>query len=118
VAESVGLEGRANYYDRSGAVRDMVQNHLLQLLCLTAMEPPNALDASSVRTEKIKVLKALSRFTPDNVDQNSVRAQYKAGLIDGEPMVRRPVLFAHRQAHGNPALRDHSTIQTHAAQTV
>jgi len=84
VAESLGLEGRADYFDRSGAVRDMIQNHLLQLLCLTAMEPPNELDADSVRTEKIKVLKALQRFTPNNVKQNSVRAQHKAGLVDGK----------------------------------
>ena len=84
VAESVGLEGRAGYYDRTGAVRDMVQNHLLQLLCLTAMEPPNELDAGSVRTEKIKVLKALKKFTPDTISMNSVRAQYKAGLVNGE----------------------------------
>lgn len=86
VAESVGLEGRADYYDRSGAVRDMVQNHMLQLLCLTAMEPPNALDADSVRTEKIKVMKALKRFTSDSVSGNSVRAQYKEGLVSGEPV--------------------------------
>lgn len=84
VAEDIGLEGRADYYDRSGAVRDMVQNHLLQLLCLTAMEPPNSMDADDVRTEKMKVLKALKRFTPESVNQNSVRAQYEAGVIDGE----------------------------------
>lgn len=84
VAESVGLEGRADYYDRSGAVRDMVQNHLLQLLCLTAMEPPNSLNANSVRTEKIKVLKALKPFTSETAAQNTVRAQYKAGLAEGE----------------------------------
>ena len=59
VAEDLGLEGRADYYDRSGALRDMVQNHMLQLLCLTAMEPPNQLEDDDVRTEKIKVLNAL-----------------------------------------------------------
>lgn len=84
VAEDIGLEGRADYYDRSGAVRDMIQNHLLQLLCLTAMEPPNSMDADDVRTEKMKVLKALKRFTPKSVGQNSVRAQYEAGVVDGE----------------------------------
>ena len=84
VAEDVGLEGRADYYDRSGAMRDMVQNHLLQLLCLTAMEPPNALDADSVRTEKIKVLKALMKYTPQTIEQKTVRAQYQAGLVNGE----------------------------------
>jgi len=79
--EDIGLEGRADYYDRSGAVRDMVQNHLLQLLCLTAMEPPNTLDADDVRTEKIKVLKALKRFSVDTVKQNTVRGQYTTGII-------------------------------------
>jgi len=86
VAEDIGLEGRADYYDRSGAVRDMVQNHLLQLLCLTAMEPPNTLDANDVRTEKIKVLRALKPFTPETVAQDTVRGQYDEGLVDGEPV--------------------------------
>ncbi len=86
VAEDVGLEGRADYYDRSGAVRDMVQNHLLQLLCLTAMEPPNALDADSVRTEKIKVLKALMKYTSETIEDKTVRGQYQAGLVGGEPV--------------------------------
>ena len=84
VAEDIGLEGRADYYDRSGALRDMVQNHLLQLLCLTTMEAPNSLAADDVRTEKIKVLRALKPFTADNVTANTVRAQYVAGLNDGE----------------------------------
>lgn len=86
VAEDIGLEGRADYYDRSGALRDMVQNHLLQLLCLTAMEAPNSLGADDVRMEKIKVLKSLKPFTPENVKANSVRAQYVAGLTDGKPV--------------------------------
>ena len=84
VAESIGLEGRADYYDRSGAVRDMMQNHLLQLLCLTAMEPPNSLDADDVRIEKMKVLKALKVFDEETSLKNSVRAQYESGLVDGE----------------------------------
>lgn len=84
VAEDIGLEGRADYYDRSGAVRDMVQNHILQLLCLTAMEPPNTMDADDVRTEKIKILKALRPFTSETVSQNSVRGQYDEGLVDCE----------------------------------
>lgn len=84
VAEDIGLEGRADYYDRSGAVRDMIQNHLLQLLCLTAMEPPNSLQADDVRIEKMKVLKALKTFTPETVTANTVRAQYEAGLVKGE----------------------------------
>lgn len=84
VAESLGLEGRADYYDRSGALRDMVQNHLLQLLCLTAMEPPNSLDAESIRTEKIKVLKALKSLCPTDCKSNSVRGQYTAGVVEDE----------------------------------
>lgn len=84
VAEDIGLEGRADYYDRSGAVRDMIQNHLLQLLCIVAMEPPNSLHADDVRTEKVKILKALKRFTPETVGQNTVRAQYKAGVVQGD----------------------------------
>ncbi|MGJ8562771.1 MAG: glucose-6-phosphate dehydrogenase [Alphaproteobacteria bacterium] len=84
VEEDIGLEGRADYYDRSGAVRDMIQNHLLQLLCLVAMEPPNSMDADDVRTEKMKVLKALKRFIPETVKKNTVRAQYEAGVVQGE----------------------------------
>ena len=86
VAEDLGLEGRAGYYDRSGALRDMVQNHILQLLCLTAMEPPATLDGDDVRTEKIKVLKALRRFTPETVDKGSVRGQYAAGMVGSKPV--------------------------------
>ena len=81
VAEDLGLEGRAGYYDKSGALRDMVQNHLLQLLCLTAMEPPASLDGDDVRTEKIKVLKSLRRFTPENAKRLTVRGQYSAGVV-------------------------------------
>jgi glucose-6-phosphate 1-dehydrogenase len=83
VAETLGVGERADYYDRSGALRDMVQNHLLQLLCLTAMEPPNSLDADDVRTEKIKVLKALRRFDERSVRAKTVRAQYRPGLEAG-----------------------------------
>ena len=85
VAENLGLEGRADYYDRSGALRDMVQNHLLQLLCLTAMEPPNNLGDDDIRTEKIKVLNALGSIAPDRVKKQTVRGQYTAGLFDGKP---------------------------------
>ncbi len=86
VAEDLGLEGRADYYDKSGALRDMVQNHMLQLLCLTAMEPPNSLEDDEVRTEKIKVLNALSVITPENVKKLTVRGQYSAGVIGGKPV--------------------------------
>ena len=86
VAEDLGLEGRAGYYDKSGALRDMVQNHLLQLLCLIAMEPPNSLEGDDIRTEKIKVLKALRRFTPENAKTDTVRGQYGAGVIGETPV--------------------------------
>ncbi|KJS26559.1 MAG: glucose-6-phosphate dehydrogenase [Hyphomonadaceae bacterium BRH_c29] len=84
VAEDLGLEGRADYYDRSGALRDMVQNHMLQLLCLTAMEPPNQLDDDDVRTEKIKVLNALMPISGEAAKKLTVRGQYKAGVKGGE----------------------------------
>jgi glucose-6-phosphate 1-dehydrogenase len=79
VAETVGLEGRAGYYESSGALRDMVQNHLLQLTCLVAMEPPQALDADVVRDEKLKVLRSLDPLG----DGQIVRGQYVAGAIAG-----------------------------------
>ena len=78
-AESIGVEGRGAYYDNAGALRDMVQNHLLQLLCLTAMEAPASLEADDVRAEKIKVLKALKHITLEDVNQNTVRGQYIGG---------------------------------------
>jgi glucose-6-phosphate 1-dehydrogenase len=86
VAETVGLEGRAGYYDRSGAMRDMVQNHLLQLLCLIAMEPPVSLQADRVRDEKLKVLRALRPMEPHEVGTLTVRGQYTQGAIDGKPV--------------------------------
>ncbi|MBA3069631.1 MAG: glucose-6-phosphate dehydrogenase [Hyphomonas sp.] len=86
VAENLGLEGRAEYYDRSGALRDMVQNHMLQLLCLTAMEPPNNLGDDDIRTEKIKVLNALSLIGTDHVRKQTVRGQYTAGIFEGKPV--------------------------------
>jgi len=83
-SEPLGVEGRAGYYDKSGALRDMVQNHLLQLLCLTAMEPPAGLDADAIRDEKVKVLKSLRPLTGDAVRSHVVRAQYGAGTINGK----------------------------------
>jgi glucose-6-phosphate 1-dehydrogenase len=84
VSEDIGLEGRADYYDGSGALRDMVQNHILQLLCLTAMEPPGSMQGDDIRTEKIKVLKALKFIAPGSAKTDTVRAQYKEGLVAGE----------------------------------
>ena len=83
-AETLGVEGRAGYYETAGALRDMVQNHLLQLLCLTAMEAPSDLGADSIRDEKVKVLSSLRRFTADQVGVDVVRGQYSAGAINGQ----------------------------------
>ena len=83
VAEALGVEGRAGYYDTAGAMRDMVQNHILQLLCLVAMEPPESMDADSVRDEKLKVLKALKPMDADLAARATVRGQYRAGASSG-----------------------------------
>ena len=83
VAESIGIERRARYYENAGALRDMVQNHLMQLLCLIAMEPPASLDADSVRDEKLKVLKALKPIDASNAASVTVRGQYRAGASEG-----------------------------------
>ena len=80
-AETVGIEGRGDYYDSSGALRDMIQNHLLQVMCLVAMEPPGALDADSLRNEKLKVLRALKPILPDDVPNVAIRGQYGRGRI-------------------------------------
>jgi glucose-6-phosphate 1-dehydrogenase len=86
VSETVGLEGRGGYYDRSGAMRDMVQNHMLQLLCLIAMDPPVSLAADRVRDEKLKVLRALKPMDAHEVATHTVRGQYTHGAIDGKPV--------------------------------
>jgi len=86
VAENVGVEGRGGYYEHAGAMRDMVQNHLMQLLSLTAMEPPASYRAESVRDEKVKVLRAIHPVTPDQVTEISVRGQYGAGIASGNPV--------------------------------
>jgi len=83
VAEEEGVGTRAGYYDRSGALRDMVQNHILQLLCLTAMEPPHALDADVVRDRKLDVLRCLRPLDPARVRERAVRAQYGPGFHGG-----------------------------------
>ncbi|WP_133127839.1 glucose-6-phosphate dehydrogenase [Legionella nagasakiensis] len=84
VAEEVGVEGRWSYYDEAGQMRDMVQNHLLQILSLIAMEPPANLDADSIRDEKLKVLKALRPIDMGNVGEKTVRGQYTQGFIGGQ----------------------------------
>jgi glucose-6-phosphate 1-dehydrogenase len=90
VAETVGVEGRWGYYDDYGALRDMVQNHLLQLVCLVAMEPPASLDADSVRNEKVKVLRSLRRITGRDVERRTVRGQYRRGVAEGREVPGYP----------------------------
>ena len=85
-AESLGVEERAGYYDHFGALKDMVQNHLMQLLALVAMEPPASSLDDSVRDEKVKVFKALRIYKPEEVAANVIRAQYGPGFIDGKPV--------------------------------
>lgn len=85
VAEAVGVEGRAGYYDKSGALRDMIQSHLLQILTLVAMEPPASYDADSIRSEKVKVLQSIPLLQGDACTTATVRGQYAAGEADGEP---------------------------------
>jgi len=84
VAEDLGVGGRVEFYDRVGALRDMVQNHLMQLICLFAMEPPSSLDQNAVRDEKIKVLRSLKPILPAEVGTSTVRGRYTSGAIKGE----------------------------------
>ncbi|MGD1850483.1 MAG: glucose-6-phosphate dehydrogenase [Cyanophyceae cyanobacterium] len=106
VAETVGLEGRAGYYETAGALRDMVQNHLMQLFCLTAMEPPNALDADSIRNEKVKVIQATHLADPENLESCATRGQYTNGWMKGKAVP------GYRDEEGAP---DDSTTPTYAA---
>ena len=106
VAESLGVEGRGGYYETAGALRDMLQNHLFQLLTLIAMEPPAAFDPASVRNEKVKVLKAVRPMTPEQVLQQTVRGQYGAGSIDGK------VVPGYQQ---EPGVSPNSWTETYAA---
>ncbi len=87
VAESIGIEKRAEYYDRAGALRDMLQNHLMQLLTVVAMEPPPALEADALRDEKVKVLRSIRPVAKRAVHAHAIRGQYARGSIDGEPVV-------------------------------
>jgi len=105
-AESLGVGSRAGYYEDAGALRDMVANHLLQLLTLTAMEPPVAFDADNVREEKVQVLRSIRRLKPEQVAERTVRAQYGPGTIDDE------------QAKGykeEEGVKSGSTTETYAA---
>ncbi|MDV2998839.1 MAG: Glucose-6-phosphate 1-dehydrogenase 2 [Chroococcopsis gigantea SAG 12.99] len=106
VAETVGVEDRAGYYEKSGALRDMVQNHLMQLFCLTAMEAPNAINADSIRNEKVKVLQATHLADIHNLDKSAVRGQYSAGWMKGKPVE------GYRQ---EPGVNPNSTTPTYVA---
>jgi len=97
VAETLGAGQRAAYYDKAGALRDMVQNHMLQLLCLVAMEPPASLDADALRDEKLKVLHALRRIDSSNAAQLTVRGQYRSGAAEGH------VVPSYAEELGGPA---------------
>jgi len=106
VSESVGVEGRGGYFEQTGILRDMVQNHLLQLLCLVAMEPPVALDADAIRGQKVQVLRALRPILPAQVAESTVRGQYGPGGVLGKGVP------GYREEPGvNPA----STTETYAA---
>jgi glucose-6-phosphate 1-dehydrogenase len=105
-AETGGVGTRAGYYEEAGALRDMVANHLLQLLTLTAMEPPVAFDANSVREEKVQVLRSIRRLTPEQVAERTVRGQYGPGEIDGKKVI------GYREEKG---VANGSTTETYAA---
>ncbi len=106
VAEEIGIEGRFGYFDKSGQTRDMLQNHLMQILTLVAMEPPVDMDGESIRNEKLKVLKALRPITIDTVDEKTVRGQYSAGYMKGQAV---PGYL--EEEGGNP----HSTTESFVA---
>jgi glucose-6-phosphate 1-dehydrogenase len=97
VAETLGVEGRGGYYDQAGALRDMVQNHMMQLLCLVAMEPPSRMDADSVRDEKLKVLRSLKPIDDASINHVTVHGQYRAGATASGPVP------GYREEADNPA---------------
>jgi len=106
VSEKLGVGERGGYYEEAGALRDMVQNHMLQVLSLVTMEPPVSLEAEAVRDEKVKLLKSIRALTPDDVAQQVVRGQYFAGSVDGEP---RP---GYRQ---ETKVKPNSNVETYVA---
>ena len=106
VSEKLGVGERGGYYEEAGAIRDMVQNHMLQVLALIAMEPPVSLEAEAVRDEKVKLLKSIRALTPDDVVKQVVRGQYFAGAVNGEP---RP---GYRQ---EPKVKPDSNVETFVA---
>ena len=109
IAEEIGVGGRVGYYDTSGALRDMLQNHLLQLLCIVAMEPPTLITPDAVRDEKLKVLRSLKKLSPIALSQNVVRGQYRAGHVNG---VAVPAY--RKEANANPASRTETFVAVRA----
>jgi len=110
VAEQLGIEGRAAHYEQTGALRDMVQNHLLQLLALVAMEPPLAIDHVALRDERLKLLRAVAPLSGRAVDEHTVRGQYQAGLAWGQPVPgyrQEPEVAADSETETYTALRLH-----------
>jgi glucose-6-phosphate 1-dehydrogenase len=109
VAEEIGVEGRGKFYEETGVTKDIVENHLMQLLCLTAMEPPISLSADAVRDEKVKVLRSLTRMEPSMVRENVVRGQYGHGFVKGEAVA------GYRE---EPDVASDSKIETYVAMKV
>jgi len=109
ISEQLGVEQRAGFYEQVGAMRDMFQNHLLQLLCITAMEPPAKLEPDAVRDEKVKVLKALKPITGTMINENVVRGQYDSGVAEGSPVPRY---------RDEPGVHDKSLTETFIAAKV
>ena len=106
VSEKLGVGQRGGYYEEAGALRDMVQNHLLQVLSLIAMEPPVSLEAESIRDEKVKLLRSIRPLRPDDVAKQVVRGQYFAGAVDGKPVP------GYRQ---EPKVKSDSNVETYVA---
>jgi glucose-6-phosphate 1-dehydrogenase len=109
-AETLGVESRGAYYDRAGATRDMLQNHLLQLLCLVAMEPPAQFDAEAVRDEKVKILRALKPITGQDVQDKTVRGQYGAGKIGGQEV---PAYYFEKDVDNDSDTETFVAVQAH-----
>ena len=109
IAEELGVGNRMDYYETAGALRDMLQNHLLQLLCIVAMEPPTSATPNAVRDEKLKVLRSLKRFTPSTLVQNVIRGQYRAGHVNGAP-----VPSYRQEPNANPASRTETFVAVKA----
>lgn len=106
VAESLGIGTRAEFYEDEGAIRDIVQNHIMQVLCLTTMEAPVAFEADAIRDEKVKLLRAIMPLSPKEVAECTVRGQYTAGVVDGEQVV------GYKQEKG---VKPDSTTETYVA---